>query len=821
MAENEIDVYNEILLSNNIRSSGSEYEQSWDGKTSKINMPTSIFEDVVDTAGDVVDTVGDFATGVVKGMPQGASKAGTEIMDTLTGQWFSETAVPWMNENIPGLDTANTAINETIKYDGTAQEIGGMIGEVGTQIIAPGALATKGLQGANLGSRFLTNVLGYGATEALVIPAKDKGLIETAITLISKDSEASKAVLETLEADEDLPYLMQKLQRSPLLLLEGGVIGEGIAEGLGLLIKYGKNSPMLKSLKSGVKSQFQKIGEKAQRELDLDTGGTSLSSMGAGELNTALNTHLAKLAKNREQATRKVDNQGFYSQALEEANNLKQEKGTGQQYKAMLLKAGVKQDEIDWSGLDEVLSKDKVTKQEIVDQLEANKIELEEVEKVGSEEVNSMDWFYNENAVSSDDLLIEGLEKKTEITESSLFEMERKLISTMRADDAFGSDYLYERADEIYNDFEPDLLDTKGFTKDDAYRKAVNEYYANPVRIYEDSNTGYVITGNDDLGYSIFKNKGESTSYANAMNVSDGTNEYLRGNTDIPYSLDEAKVQAQNIAEYEGDVMFEGSAGRYEDYTVDGGTNYREFLITYGRQGMIQNKKMRETDEYMGPHFDEENIIAHFRTKDRTYGDKQILYVEEIQSDWGQQGRKQGFQKSEQEMANLTKDINAGKLTDEAEDLIVENNRLKPPKAPFVTDTNKWTALSIKRILAKASEEGYDAVAITPGKVHVDRWNVEGLGNYYDNIVPKIAKQVVGKLGGSVRKLPSSKDVDLRDTPSGDTFGNMEAFDEALFIDLTPQVKDKAKKGQALFAVPAGATAVGVSQQENNGANDG
>ena len=321
MADKEIDVYREILLSNNIRSSGSEYEQSWDGKTSKINMPTSIFEDVVDTAGDVVDTVGDFATGVVKGMPKGASIAGTEIMDTLTGQWFSETAVPWMNENIPGLDTANKAINETIKYDGTAQEIGGMIGEVGTQIIAPGALATKGLQGANLGSRFLTNVLGYGTTEALVIPAKDKGLLETAITLISGDTEAGKAILETLEANEDLPYLLQKLQKAPLLFTEAGVIGEGVAEGLGLLLKYAKNSPMLKSLKSGVKSQFQKIGTNAQNRLDANAGTTTLSSMGGGEIDTAIDKGLSKLAPKLEFAPEGTRGNKMPSSLLVKNNN--------------------------------------------------------------------------------------------------------------------------------------------------------------------------------------------------------------------------------------------------------------------------------------------------------------------------------------------------------------------------------------------------------------------------------------------------------------------------------------------------------------------
>lgn len=292
----DIDVYAEIENSNNIRSSDQEYEQSWDGTKSTIGYPTTFFDDVVDVAGDIVEGAGDFAVGVGKGLPLGASKAGTEIMDTFTGQWYSKVAVPWMNENIPGLKSINQSINETIKPDGTAQEIGSMIGSVGTQIVAPGAMITKSLQGANLGSRFLTNVLGYGATEALVIPAKDKGLIESAVSFLAQDSEATKAVLETLEANEDLPYLLQKLQRTPLLMVEGGVIGESISEGLGALLKYGKNSPMMNSLRTGIKSKFQQIGQNAQTRLDQDTGGVTLSAMGGGEIDKAIDKGLSKLA---------------------------------------------------------------------------------------------------------------------------------------------------------------------------------------------------------------------------------------------------------------------------------------------------------------------------------------------------------------------------------------------------------------------------------------------------------------------------------------------------------------------------------------------
>jgi hypothetical protein len=292
----EIDLYSEIEKSNNIRSGNQEFEQSWDGTKSTIGYPTTFFDDVVNVAGDIVEGTGDLFTGVAKGMPSGASKAGMEIADTLTGQWYSTVAVPWMNENIPGLKAINESVSKAIKPEGTAQEVGAMIGEVGTQIVAPGAMATKALQGANVGSRFLTNVLGYGATEALVIPAKDKGLIESAVSFLAQDNEATKALLETLEADEDLPYLLQKLQRTPLLMLEGGVIGESISEGLGALIKYGKNSPMLTSLKTGIKSKFQNIGEKAQQRLDQDTGGVTLSAMGGGEIDKTIDKGLAKLA---------------------------------------------------------------------------------------------------------------------------------------------------------------------------------------------------------------------------------------------------------------------------------------------------------------------------------------------------------------------------------------------------------------------------------------------------------------------------------------------------------------------------------------------
>ena len=58
--------------------------------------------------------------------------------------------------------------------------------------------------------------------------------------------------------------------------------------------------------------------------------------------------------------TRKMDESGFYSKALETAEGLQQEKGTGQQFESMMKKAGVTKDEMEWLGLPDVFKQPKV-----------------------------------------------------------------------------------------------------------------------------------------------------------------------------------------------------------------------------------------------------------------------------------------------------------------------------------------------------------------------------------------------------------------------------------------------------------------------------
>ena len=63
---------------------------------------------------------------------------------------------------------------------------------------------------------------------------------------------------------------------------------------------------------------------------------------------------------------RTLTDQGLYSHAADVVSRMPQAKGTPQQFKAMLLKQGVKPDELKWSGYDQKLgSKPVVTRDEL------------------------------------------------------------------------------------------------------------------------------------------------------------------------------------------------------------------------------------------------------------------------------------------------------------------------------------------------------------------------------------------------------------------------------------------------------------------------
>ena len=216
---------------------------------------------------------------------------------------------------------------------------------------------------------------------------------------------------------------------------------------------------------------------------------------------------------------------------------------------------------------------------------------------------------------------------------------------------------------------------------------------------------------------------------------------------------------------------------KYGQYTLPGGENYREVLLTLpddtkemtfqdwvagGMQGEWSSKGAGSSKrKFRSSHWDQPNVIAHIRLNDRTDADgKRVLFVEEIQSDWGQEGKKKGFLPSNKtpppgysvERRDLSKSVPlspSGLMKWSAvyfDDILGEERTVGPydtreqavegawshsnggkswtPVAPFVTKTEGWLNLALKRIMVMAAEGGYDKVAFVNGKQSAERYDL-------------------------------------------------------------------------------------------------
>ena len=228
--------------------------------------------------------------------------------------------------------------------------------------------------------------------------------------------------------------------------------------------------------------------------------------------------------------------------------------------------------------------------------------------------------------------------------------------------------------------------------------------------------------------------------------------------------LDANGVQVQEVTL--GDAIGDSSRAKYAKYTLPGGENYREVLLTLPEKrrlvtleevnaarakisDLLEPVTRQEYDEmaadgriakapsdakpYKSGHWGQPNVLAHIRLNDRTDADgKRVLFVEEIQSDWGQDGKKKGFKGKTQEDAKRFFGI-----TDEdwskASDMDREAYRNEMldskggdiiPSAPFVTKTDGWLNLALKRVITMAAQGGYDKVAFVTGEQSAERYDL-------------------------------------------------------------------------------------------------
>jgi hypothetical protein len=235
---------------------------------------------------------------------------------------------------------------------------------------------------------------------------------------------------------------------------------------------------------------------------------------------------------------------------------------------------------------------------------------------------------------------------------------------------------------------------------------------------------------------------------------------------DVRAFMDDEAGQGMSFDEALDYLKNDEGMTKFSKYTLPGGENYREILLTlpekpspfktfvrsmgekYGRDtprnqwspednstyDSLLKGSSSEEQPFRSGHFDQPNILAHLRVNDRVIDGKKTLFVEEVQSDWHQAGRKRGYGRSEPLTAAEDKeykelaDIGRRNLSSEQSARLTElsnkdakYNSPSVPDAPFKTT---WSDLSMKRVIQMASEGGYDRIAFTTGKTQAERFDL-------------------------------------------------------------------------------------------------
>lgn len=345
--------------------------------------------------------------------------------------------------------------------------------------------------------------------------------------------------------------------------------------------------------------------------------------------------------------------------------------------KANAAKLGVKQDEITWSGIEDFLKlkgKEKVSKAEIGEYLGANGVSVEEVMLAGRAETNGTGW--DEDSGSW-----------------AVFDRAGALVRSGFADESAAARWMRETYGE------------SGPTKYANYTLPGGERYRELLLTLPEKEPDFSI---DDFIDEMAKKYGKPAIYD-----IDGV--------------------AHTIKRAFPKMLSAEDQARYAE--------------------VVKNKRV-DPKPYKSSHWDQPNILAHIRVNDRVDADgKRVLFVEEIQSDWGQAAKKRGIKPDapparqvepderdslvslmrlraqDKMVASGIDSLQAKNVADrlgqdtlaslvgmnaEYEDLVRRegldrqasyNYSNAVPAAPFVTATDKWLSLALKRVIKLAVDE--------------------------------------------------------------------------------------------------------------------
>lgn len=387
------------------------------------------------------------------------------------------------------------------------------------------------------------------------------------------------------------------------------------------------------------------------------------------------------LPKGLKQPTKAQAAKPFFSALTRSVEAIKQEKAPAKQWEGIIdnLKTkGVKQDEIDWSGVKDWLAEQKgaVTKADLLNYLRDNEVQIKEVQLGQTRDDTSPDQ------VAQDE---HGPE----------FE---RLNAEIRRTDAdrtrYRRDPRYEKEYQKALDEDTKLREQR----EGLHERMVDETMARSGASGKPAKYGtYTLPG------------GELGSYRELLlTLPEREPELPRGYEVKPFQ------QGWGVFGPDGDEVAWGPT----------------------RGGALANaaptisRKVGPANTFRSGHWDEPNVLAHIRMDDRAAPNgERVLHVAEIQSDWAQSGRRRGWRKeNEQRLAALVKERDATPDGPERDHIQGEINTLGRrdvgvPDTPF-KKTETWAAVAARRMLRYAAEHGYEKLTFDTGETQADRYDL-------------------------------------------------------------------------------------------------
>ena len=385
----------------------------------------------------------------------------------------------------------------------------------------------------------------------------------------------------------------------------------------------------------------------------------------------------------------------FYSKAERIANE-KVSTGSGDSILSTLRNNGVKESEIQWMGLDDYLKgKPKVSKAEVQQFIANNKIELKDVELGGekTEQLHQLSKARDAAFVENNRIWSDHLRRAPYSTE---------LFNAIRDGDA--QEIIEQMPKEVQQHAEQ-FVATDNLIRN--YDAAINKMSqrVTPTK------------------YGKWTLPGERSGYTEKLIT-------LTDDPSLTPNLEWKQNHRGKWAWFSGRDQVSGAYPEASDFD-----NARQSIKVPAGAG-----------QFRSTHWEEPNVLAHVRYDERPSADgKKTLFLEELQSDWHQQGKQIGYSnpaptklpdgihiipdngyfrvvnREGNPLLNRTYGTEQGAREAALEHYGEGAGNRGVPDAPFKND---WHELAIKRMLRHAAENGFDRLAWTTGDQQAARYDL-------------------------------------------------------------------------------------------------